>query len=100
MLEQRDHRGKRFTINYEDATDEIAIEPCRRAKALERQARDELCELERAKAVAGPAGKHPDDERTVGHTPRFRVINGNGRGESISHVAERRISWLTHHVGQ
>ncbi|WP_254810763.1 hypothetical protein [Natronosalvus amylolyticus] len=62
MLEQRDHRGKRFTIGHEDATDEIAIERCRRAEALERQAQHELCELERAKAVADPAGKHPDAE--------------------------------------
>jgi len=57
MLEQIDHRGKRFTIGDDDAR-----ERCRRAELLERQAQREIRELERAKAVAGPAGKHPDTE--------------------------------------
>ena len=61
MLEQIDHRGKRFTI--EDVIDdERRIEHRRRAVALERQAQRELRELERAKAVAGPAGMNPDVE--------------------------------------
>ena len=61
MLEQIDHRGKRFTI--EDVIDdERRIEHRRRAVALERQAQRELRELERAKAVAGPAGVNPDIE--------------------------------------
>ncbi|WIV68907.1 hypothetical protein [Natrialbaceae archaeon AArc-T1-2] len=61
MLEQIDHRGKRFTI--EDVIDdERRIERRRRAVALERQAQRELRELERAKAVAGPAGMNPDVE--------------------------------------
>ncbi|WP_254810557.1 hypothetical protein [Natronosalvus amylolyticus] len=62
MLEQRDHRGKRFTIGHEDTTDDVALERCRRAEALERQVQRDLRELERAKAVAGPTGKHPDAE--------------------------------------
>jgi len=61
MLEQIDHRGKRFTIGDEDSVDD-AREQCRRAELLERQAQREIRELERAKAVAGPAGKHPDTE--------------------------------------
>jgi hypothetical protein len=61
MLEQIDHRGKRFTI--EDVIDdELRIERRRREVALERQAQRELRELERAKAVAGPAGMNPDVE--------------------------------------
>ena len=61
MLEQIDHRGKRFTM--EDVIDdELRIERRRRAAALERQAQRELRELERAKAVAGPAGVNPDIE--------------------------------------
>ncbi len=62
MLEQRDHRGKWFTLGHEDNMDNAALEQCRRAEALERQAQRDLRELERAKAVAGPAGKHPDVE--------------------------------------
>ena len=62
MLEQRDHRGKRFTIDREDSVNDADLERCRRAEALERQAQRDLRELERAKAVAGPAGKHPDAE--------------------------------------
>ncbi|TMT79122.1 hypothetical protein E2L06_20120 [Haloterrigena sp. H1] len=62
MLEQIDHRGKRFTIDDEDVVDDIARERCRQAELLERQAQQEIRELERAKAVAGPAGKHPDTE--------------------------------------
>ena len=54
MLEQRDHRGKRFTISDEDSVDDVARERCRRAEMLERQAQREIRELERAKAVAGP----------------------------------------------
>ncbi|MFP9061962.1 hypothetical protein ACLI4R_15725 [Natrialbaceae archaeon A-chndr2] len=65
MLEQRDHRGKWFTLGHEDSVDDTALERCRRAEALERQAQHELCELERAKAVADPAGKHPDAEVLV-----------------------------------
>ncbi|QFU84233.1 hypothetical protein [Natronorubrum aibiense] len=62
MFEQIDHRGKRFTIGGEDVVDDVARERCRRAELLERQAQRELRELERAKVVAGPAGKHPDVE--------------------------------------
>jgi len=62
MLEQRDHRGKWFILAHEDSVDDAAIERCQRAEALERQAQHELCELERAKAVAGPARKHPEVE--------------------------------------
>ncbi|UHQ99171.1 hypothetical protein HYG81_26415 (plasmid) [Natrinema zhouii] len=61
MLEQIDHRGKRFTFDDDDDVDE-RIDRCRRAAALERQAQRECCELERAKAVAGPAGANPDVE--------------------------------------
>jgi len=62
MFDQRDHRGKWFTLGHEDSVDDAALERCRRAEALERHAQHELCELERAKAVAGPAGKRPDVE--------------------------------------
>ncbi|MCU4927126.1 hypothetical protein OB905_14255 [Halobacteria archaeon AArc-dxtr1] len=62
MLEQIDHRGKRFTIEDDDIVGEQRIERRRRAVALERQAQRELRELERAKAVAGPAGINPDVE--------------------------------------
>jgi len=62
MLKQIDHRGKRFTIGDEDVVDNVARERCRRDELLERQAQREIRELERAKAVAGPAGKHPDAE--------------------------------------
>ncbi|WP_255194645.1 hypothetical protein [Natronobeatus ordinarius] len=61
MLEQIDHRGKRFTIE-DDIDDERRIERRWRTVALERQAQRELRELERAKAVAGPAGMNPDVE--------------------------------------
>ncbi|PGF14505.1 hypothetical protein CP556_20535 [Natrinema sp. CBA1119] len=59
MIEQIDHRGKRFTI---DDVDDERIDRCRRADALERQAQRERRERERAKAVAGPAGANPDVE--------------------------------------
>ena len=62
MLEQIDHRGKRFTIDDDDVVDEGRIDRCRRVDALERQAQREFRELERAKAVAGPAGANPDIE--------------------------------------
>jgi len=55
MLEQIDHRGKRFTVGDEDGVDDIARDCCRQAELLERQAQREIRELERAKAVAGPA---------------------------------------------
>ncbi|WP_092935745.1 hypothetical protein [Natrinema hispanicum] len=54
MLEQIDHRGKRFTIDDEDVVDDVARERWRRAELLERQAQREIRELERAKTVAGP----------------------------------------------
>ena len=60
MLEQRDHRGKRFTISDEDSVDDVARERCRRAEMLERQAQREIRELERAKAVAGPDSTDSD----------------------------------------
>ncbi|ELZ15967.1 hypothetical protein [Natrinema limicola] len=59
MLEQIDHRGKRFTIGGEDVVDDVARDRCRRAELLERQAQREFCELERAKAVAGPDSTNP-----------------------------------------
>ncbi|NGM71344.1 hypothetical protein G6M89_20475 [Natronolimnobius sp. AArcel1] len=62
MLEQIDHRGKRFTIKDDDIGDEQRIERRRREDTLERQAQRELRELERAKTVAGPAGANPDVE--------------------------------------
>ncbi|MFC7215990.1 hypothetical protein ACFQO4_18120 [Saliphagus sp. GCM10025334] len=62
MLEQIDHRGKRFTIEDDDVDDERVIERRWRAAALERQAQRERRELERAKAVAGPAEANPDVE--------------------------------------
>lgn len=62
MLEQIDHRGKRFTIDDDDIVDDGKIDRCRRADALERQTQRERRELERAKAVAGPAGSNPDIE--------------------------------------
>jgi len=62
MLEQRDHRGKRFTISDEDVVDDVADGRCRRAEMLERQAQREIRELERAKAVAGSMGTNPDVE--------------------------------------
>ncbi|WP_126664415.1 hypothetical protein [Haloterrigena salifodinae] len=63
MLEQIDHRGKRFTIEDDDiVVDGRRSDRCRRAVALERQAQQECPELERAKAVAGPAGANPDVE--------------------------------------
>jgi len=40
MLEQIDHRGKRFTIGDEDVVDD-ARDRCRRAELLERQAQRE-----------------------------------------------------------
>ncbi|RZV12564.1 hypothetical protein BDK88_0104 [Natrinema hispanicum] len=58
MLEQIDHRGKRFTIDDKDGVDDVARERCRRDELLERQAQREIRELECAKAVAGPVGKH------------------------------------------
>jgi len=60
MLEQIDHRGKRFTVGDEDGVDGVADERCRRAELLERQAQREIRELECAKAVAGSAGTNPD----------------------------------------
>jgi len=60
MLEQIDHRGKRFTISDEDVVDYIARERCRRAEMLERQAQREICELERAKTVARPDSENAD----------------------------------------
>ena len=48
MLEQIDHRGKRFTIGVDD----IGRERCRRAELLERQAQREIRELERVKVVS------------------------------------------------
>ncbi|PGF14573.1 hypothetical protein CP556_20975 [Natrinema sp. CBA1119] len=62
MLEQIDHRGKRFTIDDDDVVDDGRIDRCRRADALEQQAQRKRRELERAKAVAGPAGANPDVE--------------------------------------
>jgi len=62
MLEQLDHRGKRFTIDDEDGVDDVARERCRRAELLERQAQRELRELERAKTVARSDGANPDIE--------------------------------------
>ena len=62
MLEQVDHRGKRFTISYENGVDDTGREHCRRAELLERQAQREICELERAKVVAGSMGTNPDVE--------------------------------------
>ncbi|MFA9417970.1 MULTISPECIES: hypothetical protein [Natrinema] len=62
MLEQIDHRGKRFTIGGEDVVDDVARERCRRNELLERQAQREIRELERAKAVAGSTGTNPDVE--------------------------------------
>lgn len=62
MLEQIDHRGKRFTIDDGSNRDEAGVRRCQRAAALERQAQRELRELEHAKAVAGPAGANPDVE--------------------------------------
>ncbi|MCU4975923.1 hypothetical protein OB955_24920 [Halobacteria archaeon AArc-m2/3/4] len=46
MLEQIDHRGKRFTIGDEDV-DDAAVAYCRRVEALERKAQREIHELER-----------------------------------------------------
>jgi len=60
MLEQIDHRGKRFTIDGENVVDDIARERRRRAELLERQAQRETRELERAKAVAGPDSADSD----------------------------------------
>jgi len=62
MLEQIDHRGKRFTIGDEGGVDDVARDRCRRAELLERQAQREICELERAKVVAGSMGTNPDVE--------------------------------------
>ncbi|MFC4247645.1 hypothetical protein ACFOZ7_11790 [Natribaculum luteum] len=61
MLEQIDHRGKRFTIGDKDVVDD-ARERCRRAELHERQAQREIRELERAKAVAGSDGANPNVE--------------------------------------
>ncbi|GAB7121209.1 hypothetical protein [Natrinema pallidum] len=60
MLEQIDHRGKRFTIDDEDSVDDVARERCRRDELLERQAQREIRELECAKAVAGPDSENAD----------------------------------------
>ncbi|SDD67947.1 hypothetical protein [Natrinema hispanicum] len=62
MLEQIDHRGKRFTIGDEGGVDGVADERCRRAELLERQAQREIRELECAKAVAGPDSTDSDIE--------------------------------------
>ncbi|WP_317176126.1 hypothetical protein [Halomontanus rarus] len=61
MLEQIDHRGKRFTIDDEDI-DDAAVACCRRAEVLERKVQREIRERERAKAVAGPTSANPDVE--------------------------------------
>ncbi|MFC4247555.1 hypothetical protein ACFOZ7_11225 [Natribaculum luteum] len=68
MLEQIDHRGKRFTIGDEDSVDDIARERCRQAELLERQAQREIRELERAKAVAGPGSTDSDMENSTDDT--------------------------------
>ncbi|RZV05194.1 hypothetical protein BDK88_4216 [Natrinema hispanicum] len=60
MLEQIDHRGKRFTIGDEDSVDDVARDRCRRAEMLEQQAQREIRELECAKAVAGPDSTDSD----------------------------------------
>ncbi|WP_306060461.1 hypothetical protein [Natronococcus wangiae] len=63
MLEQIDHRGKRFTVDHDNVVeDNVAAERYRRAEAFERQAQRELRESERAKAIAGPTGANPDVE--------------------------------------
>ncbi|WP_323174730.1 hypothetical protein [Natrialba sp. PRR66] len=62
MLEQIDHRGKRFTIDDDSTRDKAGIRRCQRAAALERQAQRERRKLEHAKAVAGSAGANPDVE--------------------------------------
>ncbi|ELY41179.1 hypothetical protein [Natronorubrum sulfidifaciens] len=62
MLEQIDHRGKHFTISDKDGVDDNARDRYQRAEMLERQAQREICELERAKAVAGSMGTNPDVE--------------------------------------
>ncbi|ADB62950.1 hypothetical protein Htur_4123 (plasmid) [Haloterrigena turkmenica DSM 5511] len=59
MFEQIDHRGKRFALS-DDVVENKRINRCYRAIALERQTQRELRELERAEAVAGPAGSNPD----------------------------------------
>nr|WP_226007974.1 hypothetical protein [Natrinema salinisoli] len=64
MLEQVDHRGKCLTID-DSIVDEINDENSRQTDALEQQAQQEACELERAKAVAGPAGSNPSSSACV-----------------------------------
>ena len=61
MLEQRDHRGKRFVIDDVGGIDASVERRCP-GEELEQEIQRELHELERAKAVAGPAGEHPDVE--------------------------------------
>ena len=61
MLEQRDHRGKRFVIDDVGGVDAPVERQCS-DDAIEKQIQRKLRELERAKAVAGPAGEHPDVE--------------------------------------
>ncbi|MCU4744615.1 hypothetical protein [Natronoglomus mannanivorans] len=61
MLEQIDHRGKRFTTGNEDV-DDATVACYHRVEALERQTEREIRELERAKAVADPAGESSDVE--------------------------------------
>lgn len=60
MLEQRDHRGKPFTISdrpeRETLYEQQMKHQCRRAEQLEREAQRELRLLDEAKAVAGPEG--------------------------------------------
>ena len=61
MLEQRDQRGKRFTIDDEDV-DDVTVTRCDHTESLEHDAQREIRELERARSVSGPDDTTSDNE--------------------------------------
>ena len=62
MLEQRDHRGKCFTICEVDVDDDTAVAHCHHTEALEYHAQQEIRELERARSVSGSDGTTAQSE--------------------------------------
>jgi len=62
MLEQIDHRGKRFTIDDDDVVDGEESTAVVGQMPSNGGAQQEIRELERAKAVAGPTGANPNVE--------------------------------------
>ncbi len=102
MLEQIDHRGKRFTIDDNDIVDDGRIDRCRRANALERQAQRELRELESFTEVSPSGtgyhvivrGSLPGDRSRRGsvemyETARFFTVTGDHVETTPLQVTER-----------